>query len=126
MNEFLPILIYFVAVVGFAAFSLLAPHIVAPRMKNAIKDMPYESGMDPTGDARRPLDIRFYLVAILFLIFDVELLLIYPYAVAFNAEGGIGPEFRVVNYVVVLFFFATVGLAYIYARRKGVFRWRNQ
>ncbi len=126
MNEFLPILIYFVAVVGFAAFSLLAPHIVAPRMKNAIKDMPYESGMDPTGDARRPLDIRFYLVAILFLIFDVELLLIYPYAVAFNADGGIGHEFRVVNYVVVLFFFATVGLAYIYARRKGVFRWRNQ
>jgi NADH-quinone oxidoreductase subunit A len=126
VNEFLPILIYFLAVVGFAAFSLLAPHIVAPRMKNAIKDMPYESGMDPTGDARRPLDIRFYLVAILFLIFDVELLLIYPYAVAFNAPGGIPKEFRVVNFFVVIFFFVTVGLAYIYARRKGVFRWRNQ
>lgn len=121
--EYLPILVYFFAVVGFAAFSLLAPHIVAPRMKNTIKDMPYESGMDPTGDARRPLDIRFYLVAILFLIFDVELLLIYPYAVAFN---GIDKGYRLVNYCVVMFFFATVGLAYIYARRKGIFRWRNQ
>jgi NADH-quinone oxidoreductase subunit A len=121
--EYLPILVFFFAVAGFAAFSLLAPHIVAPRMKNIIKDMPYESGMDPTGDARRPLDIRFYLVGILFLIFDVEVLLIIPFAVAFL---GIEKGYRLVNYSVVMFFFATVGLAYIYARRKGVFRWRNR
>ena len=69
MTEFIPIFLYFLAVLGFAGFSLLAPHLVAPRKKTIVKDMPYESGMDPIGDARKPLDIRFYLIAILFLIF---------------------------------------------------------
>ena len=73
MANYLPILIYLIAVIGFAAVSLLAPHIVAPR-KRTVKDMPYESGMDPVGDARKPFDVKFYLIAILFLVFDIELL----------------------------------------------------
>jgi NADH-quinone oxidoreductase subunit A len=88
--------------------------------------MPYESGMDPTGDARKPLDVRFYLIAILFLVFDVELLLIYPYAVAFNAPDGLGHEYRPVVFGILMLLFATVGLAYIYARKKGIFGWRDQ
>ena len=126
LSEFLPIFIYMLAILGFAAFSLVAPHVVAPRKKNAIKDMPYESGMDPTGDARKPLDIRFYLIAILFLVFDVELLLIYPYAVAFNAPDGLGHEYRPVVFGILMLLFATVGLAYIYARKRGIFGWRDQ
>ncbi len=125
MSEYLPIFVYLLAILGFAGFSLIAPHLIAPRKMNAIKGMPYESGMDPTGDARKPLNIRFYLIAILFLVFDVELLLIYPYAVAFNAPDGLGREYRPLVFWILALLFATVGLAYIYARRKGIFAWRN-
>jgi NADH-quinone oxidoreductase subunit A len=80
--------------------------------------------MDPVGDARQPYDVRFYLVAILFLVFDVELLFLYPWAVSAYSESGIPPEIRGMVYAVMLVFMATLVIAYIYAWRKGVFRWR--
>lgn len=126
MSEFLPVFAFLLAVLGFAGFSLLAPHFVGPHIKSVVKDMPYESGMDPIGDARKPLDVRFYLVAILFLVFDVELLLIFPYAVALRAEHGIPVAFRPLVLGVMVFLMATVSLAYVYAWRKGVFQWRRQ
>ena len=126
MSQFFPILLYFLAVLGFAAFSLLAPHIVAPRKRTIVKDMPYESGMDPIGDVRKPLDIRFYLIAILFLVFDIELMLVVPYAVALKAEDGIPVEFRGLVLGVMLFLIATLGIAYGIAWRSGVFQWRQR
>ena len=93
--------------------------------------MPYESGMDPIGDARQHFDIKFYLMAILFLVFDVELLFLYPWAVvAYLEPGNAAPEwvgftgFRGVIFWEVVVFLATLVLAYVYAWRKGVFRWR--
>jgi NADH:ubiquinone oxidoreductase subunit 3 (subunit A) len=81
--------------------------------------------MDPIGDARQPYDVRFYLVAILFLVFDVELLFLYPWAVsAYVGKGGIPLALRGVVFAVMLVFMATLVIAYIYAWRKGVFRWR--
>jgi NADH-quinone oxidoreductase subunit A len=95
------------------------------RKKTIVKDMPYESGMDPIGDARKPLDIRFYLIAILFLIFDIELLLVVPYAVAFNAENGLPVSYRGLVLGVMLLLIGTLALAYLVAWRKGVFQWRS-
>jgi NADH-quinone oxidoreductase subunit A len=86
--------------------------------------MPYESGMDPVGDARQPFDVKFYLVAILFLVFDVELLFLYPWAASAYVEDGIPVGLRDTEYAVMLVFMATLVIAYIYAWRKGVFRWR--
>ena len=126
VQSFLPILIYFVAVLGFAGFSLIAPHLVAPRKSTLVKDMPYESGMDPVGTARKPLAIKFYLLAIVFLLFDVELLFIYPWAVALNAEGGLSQEARLPILVVMMTLLATLAIAYFYAWRKGVFQWRHR
>ena len=125
MSQFGPIFLYFLAVVGFAAFSLLAPHLIAPRKKTTVKDMPYESGMDPIGDARKPLDVRFYLVAILFLVFDIELLLIVPYAVALRGENGIPLALRPLVLGVMVLLIGTLALAYLVAWRKGVFQWRS-
>ncbi len=88
--------------------------------------MPYESGMDPVGDARKPLDIKFYLMAILFIVFDVELLYVYPWAVALKSSDGIPQEARVGVLVVMGSLIGTLVLAYIYAWRKGVFQWRNK
>jgi NADH-quinone oxidoreductase subunit A len=122
----LPILIYLIAVIGFAAVSLILPHVVAPKKPTRIKDMPYESGMDPVGDARKPFDIKFYLIAILFLIFDVELIFLYPWAVALLAPEGIPSSFRLPVLAVLLVLLATLGLAYVVAYRKGVFDWRRK
>ncbi len=120
-----PLVVYALVLVGFVATTLAAAHIVGPRKKTPVKQMPYESGMDPVGDARQPFNVRFYLVAILFLVFDVELLFLYPWAVsAYADEGGIPKELRGAVYGVMLVFVATLVIAYVYAWRKGVFRWR--
>ena len=126
MTAYLPILIYALAVLGFAGFSLIAPHLIAPRKSTPVKDMPYESGMDPVGDARKPLDIKFYLMAILFIVFDVELLYVYPWAVALKAEGGPPQEARLGILIAMGSLIGTLVLAYIYAWRKGVFQWRSK
>ena len=87
--------------------------------------MPYESGMDPIEDARQPFDVKFSLVAILFLIFDVELLFLYPWAVsAYADEGGVPKSQRGDVFWVMIVFVVTLVIPYIYAWRKGVFRWR--
>ncbi|AMV32008.1 NADH-quinone oxidoreductase subunit 7 [Pirellula sp. SH-Sr6A] len=126
MANYLPILIYLVAVIGFAAVSLLLPHLVAPRKPTRVKDMPYESGMDPVGDARKPFDVKFYLMAILFLVFDIELIFLYPWAVSLLAPDGVPAEFRPAVLGVLMVLLATLGLAYVVAYRKGVFDWRRK
>lgn len=126
MAQYLPILIYLIAVIGFAAVSLVLPHIVAPKRPTRIKDMPYESGMDPVGDARKPFDIKFYLIAILFLVFDIELLFVYPWAVSLLAPDGVPMSFRPMVLGVLLVLLVTLVLAYIVAYYKGVFDWRRK
>lgn len=125
MEQFYPLLIYIVALVGFVATNLVLAQIAGPRKRTPVKEMPYESGMDPVGDARQPFDVKFYLVAILFLVFDVELLFLYPWATsAYVGTDGIPPDLRGTVFAVMLVFIATLVIAYIYAWRKGVFRWR--
>ena len=122
----LPILIYLIAVVGFAAVSIVLPHLVAPRRPTRVKDMPYESGMDPVGEVSKPLDIKFYLIAILFLVFDVELLFLYPWAVSLRHPEGVPEPFRVPVFLVLIVLLVTLALAYLVAMRKGVFEWRRR
>ncbi len=124
LQTYLPIFIYLLGILLFAVGSLVVSHLIAPRRRTPVKDMPYESGMDPIGDARRHYDVRFYLVAVLFLVFDVELLFLYPWAVSAYTEGGLPALLRGPVFVVMLVFLATLVIAYIYAWRKGVFRWR--
>jgi NADH-quinone oxidoreductase subunit A len=125
MEQFYPLLVYIVVLAGFVATNLILAHIAGPRKRTLVKEMPYESGMDPVGDARQPFDVKFYIVAILFLVFDVELLFLYPWAVsAYVESNGIEPELRGTVFAVMLVFMATLVIAYIYAWRKGVFRWR--
>src|SRR5438034_9921884 len=124
MESTYPILLFVGVLVGFVVANLIIIHILGPRKNSAVKQMPYDSGMDPVGDARQPFDVKFYLVAILFLVFDVELLFLYPWAVAAYSDGGIPVELRGTVFCIMLSFMATLVIAYIYAWRKGVFRWR--
>jgi NADH:ubiquinone oxidoreductase subunit 3 (subunit A) len=127
LSTYYPIFIYLALILAFAAGSIFVAHAIAPKKETAVKLMTYESGMDPIGDARQRFDVKFYLIAILFLVFDVELLFLYPWAVSAYWEGdeallpaGLG------RYVFweVLVFLLTLAVAYVYAWRKGVFRWR--
>ena len=127
LATYYPIFLYLVAVIGFAASSLIGSYLVGPRKTTATKQMTYESGMDPIGDARQQFDVKFYIIAILFLVFDVELLFLYPWAVM-AYRGGADELWRLqfgrLVFAEVLVFLASLGVAYVYAWRKGVFKWR--
>lgn len=119
-----PILIYILVLVGFVITNMVLASVAGPSKPTAVKAMPYESGMDPVGDARQPFDVKFYLVAILFLVFDVELLFLYPWAVSAYETAGVPEALRSTVFYVMLSFMVTLVIGYIYAWRKGVFRWR--
>lgn len=123
-----PILLYLLAIVALVVIILILAHVIGPKRKSPVKQMPYESGMDPIGDARQHFDIKFYLVAILFLVFDLELLFLYPWAVsAYSQRAGvpdIPASLSVSVFGVMLVFLATLTIGFVYAWKKGVFRWR--
>jgi NADH-quinone oxidoreductase subunit A len=129
LQTYYPVFLFLAVVIGFALTNLVLTHYIGPRKKTDVKLMPYESGMDPIGDARQKFDVRFYLIAILFLIFDVELLFLYPWAVSAyrSYEDGtllIPSLLRDAVFWEVIVFVATLVVAFVYAWRKGVFRWR--
>jgi NADH-quinone oxidoreductase subunit A len=136
-NNLLPILVLAGCAVALSVAMLSVASIIGPRRQTAVKQMPYESGMDPIHDAHRRFDVRFHLVAIAFLIFDVELLFLYPWAVASHSPRGIDSAVReavasaspvgfdrALVFGEVMVFVALLGLGFVYAWRKGVFRWR--
>lgn len=127
LTTYYPIVIYFLFVVLVVVGGIGTSHFVGPRKNTAVKLMPYESGMDPIGDARQQHDVKFYLIAILFLVFDVELLFLYPWAVVAYREGPGAvwrAEFGAMVFAEVLVFITSLAVAYVYAWRKGVFHWR--
>lgn len=127
LSAYFPIFIYLVVVIGFAVVSILGSSLIGPRKRTAVKQMPYESGMDPIGDARQQFDVKFYLIAILFLVFDVELLFLYPWAVTTYREGVDTlwrQEFGRLVFWEILAFIVSLAVAYVYAWRKGVLSWR--
>jgi NADH:ubiquinone oxidoreductase subunit 3 (subunit A) len=127
LTTYYPIFVYLGLVFLFAAGSIVGSHLIGPRKTTPVKLMPYESGMDPIGDARQQFDVKFYLIAILFLVFDVELLFLYPWAVVAYRDG-VGAawraEFGTLVFAEILAFLASLAVAYVYAWRKGVFQWR--
>ncbi|MCX7390553.1 MAG: NADH-quinone oxidoreductase subunit A [Planctomycetota bacterium] len=131
IEPILPVLL-FVAIAAAVSVGLVVfAQLIGPKRPGAVKEMPYESGMDPLHDTRRRFDIRFHLVAITFLVFDVELLFLYPWAVASRTASGIDAAVseglvssRLLVFFSVLFFIAMVVIGFVYDWRKGVFRWR--
>jgi NADH-quinone oxidoreductase subunit A len=124
LDAYLPILIYLIVLIGFAISAMLVAHKLGPKRTNPVKEMPYESGMDPIGDARQRFDVKFYLVAIMFLVFDVELLFLYPWAVVAYQDGGLPEVLSGPVFWTMLTFIALLFVAYVYDWRKGVFQWR--
>ena len=119
-HAFEPILLFALVLVGFVITNLIIAHTIGPHRRTAVKDMPYESGMDPIADARQPFDVKFSLVAILFLIFDVELLFLFPWAVsAYADEGGVPSALRQEVFWVMIAFVATLIIPYVVCVAQG-------
>jgi NADH-quinone oxidoreductase subunit A len=126
LSIYYPILIYLAILIGFCISVMIMAHTLGPWRRTAVKQMTYESGMDPIGDARQRFDIKYYLVAIMFLVFDVELLFLYPWAVvAYQKDGYPGDLVdKHVIFWAVLTFILLLLVGYLYDWKKGVFRWR--
>ena len=127
----IPVFLFAVASIGLAVGMVVIGSLLGPQRTSAVKRMPYESGMDPVHDTRRRFDVRFHLVAVAFLIFDVELLFLYPWAVASRQASGVETAVRegIVSHRGLVFggamFFLTLVVAgLVYEWRKGVLRWR--
>ena len=128
--DYAPIGIMFIVAMGFAASQILVTQLVGPRKRTATKLMPYECGKDPVGSARDRFSIKFYTVAVIFLLFDIEVLFMIPFAVAFKsllAEEKIsGIAFGTIALLEILVFIATLIVGYIYVWKKGTFDWSIQ
>ncbi|MEJ7623336.1 MAG: NADH-quinone oxidoreductase subunit A [Pyrinomonadaceae bacterium] len=128
--DYVPIAIMFMVAAGFGVSQLLVTQLIGPRKRTATKLMPYECGKDPVGSARDKFSIKFYIVAVVFLLFDIEVLFIIPFAVAFKSlladEAVSGVAFGTIAFIEILVFLATLVIGYIYVWKKGVFDWGVQ
>ncbi len=128
---YFPVLLLLLLALVTGVAMVLVGLAVGPHRDTPVKRMPYESGMDPPHDARRRFDIHFHLVAVAFLLFDVELLFLYPWAVAQrNPDGlsklaaeGVGVS-RGLIFAEVMLFVALLAAGLVYVWRRGLFRWR--
>ena len=114
--DYLPILVMIIIVTAFAAIALILSAMTGPRRPNPAKLSPYESGMPPFGSARRRFSIKYYLTAVLFILFDIEIIFFYPWAVLFRDLGWFGLIEMGVFMLVLL-------IGYVYVWRKGGFEW---
>ncbi len=115
---------------GFGASQLLVTQLVGPRKRTATKLMPYECGKDPIGSARDRFSIKFYTVAVIFLLFDIEVLFIIPFAVAFKyllAQQQLSAvAYGTIAFIEIMIFVSTLVIGYIYVWKKGTFDWGLQ
>ncbi len=121
LSAYLPILLMFVVAIGFAVGNVLLSHFVGQRKPTRTKLMPYECGKDPVGSARERFSVKFYLIAMIFILFDIELIFMMPWAVVFRflQANGLGT----VVYVEMMFFVALLLVGYVYVWKKGLFDW---
>lgn len=128
--DYAPIGIMFLVAIGFAVSQILITQLIGPRKRTATKLMPYECGKDPVGSARDRFSVKFYIVAVTFLLFDLEVLFMIPFAVAFKSllglEKATGILYGTIAFIGILIFFATVVIGLIYDWKKGAFDWSVQ
>jgi len=114
--DYLPILIQFFVALGFVVLTMTATHYLGPKRKSKIKLDVFECGIESQGNARIPFSIKYFLVAILFVIFDVEVIFMYPWAVNFTELGSLG-------LLEMFFFMGFLLIGFFYIIKKGALKW---
>lgn len=123
-SHYAPVVVLAVMAILFGVANLFLTSIIGPSRQGKVKGMVYESGMNPIGTAKRRFNVRFYIVAMTFLVFDVEIVFLYPWATVFPSLGGeLGSHYSALFLGRMLFFILTSIIAFVYAWRKGVFRY---
>ena len=114
--EYSAILIFIVLALGFGVVTLVLSYLVQPKYPEVEKLSTYECGSEPFSDSRMPFPVRYYVIAMLFVIFDIEVIFLYPWAVTFRQLGVIG-------FIEMMIFIGLFVVAYVYAWRKGALEW---
>jgi len=115
-------LLLLLLVVANAVGMIAASHLITRRRPTPVKELPYESGMPPLGNARERFSVKFYLVAMLFIVFDIETVFLFPWATIFREAGalGIGTGFLLVE---MLVFILILAVGYVYVWKRGALEW---
>jgi NADH-quinone oxidoreductase subunit A len=116
VNSLIPIFLMVLLVAAIAGSFIAASSLLGPKKHSPVKDSPFECGMPSEGFSRRPVAVRFYLMALLFILFDVELTFLFPWAIVFRSLGLFG-------FVEMLIFFVVVAAGFIYAWKIGALEW---
>lgn len=117
-QDFLPIIVQFGLAVAFVAFAMITSHLLGPRRKSVVKDEAFECGIESVGNARTPISVKYFLTAILFVLFDIEVIFMYPWAVNFRALGSNG-------FIEMVVFLAFLLAGFGYVIKKGILRWNE-
>jgi len=115
-EAYLPVLLQLLIALAVAGAMLAASYLFGKRVKNRVKDLPYECGITPEGDARQRFSVKFYLVAMLFILFDIEAIFLFPWAVVFR-------ELRMVALVEMVIFVGLILCGFVYVWKKGALDW---
>jgi len=116
---YFPVLVQALIAMALAAGLLGASYLLGKKVRNRVKDTPYESGIIPTGDARHRFSVKFYLVAMLFIVFDIEAVFLYPWVVVYR-------ELRMFAFVEMLVFVVLILSGFYYIWKKGALDWSSQ
>ncbi len=117
-SDYIPVLIQFIVAAGFVGATMFVTHLLGPKRKSKVKLEAFECGIEIKGNARVPFSIKYFLVAILFVLFDVEVIFMYPWAVNFK-------ELKMQGLVEMFLFIALFIVGFIYILRKGALRWED-
>ena len=123
LSDYLPILLIFIVAAGFAVGNIFISQFIGQRKRTRTKMMPYECGKDPVGSARERFSVKFYLIAMIFILFDIEVIFLVPWAVVFRRLSA--PEYGLSNVVFfeMIIFIALLAAGLIYVIKKGAFEW---
>lgn len=124
LSAYLPILLMFIVAAGFAVGNILLSQFVGQRKRTRTKLMPYECGKDPVGSARERFSVKFYLIAMIFILFDIEVIFLIPWAVVFQTLTSQGLGTFV--YAEMMLFILLLLVGYIYVVKKGAFDWGDR
>lgn len=121
LSSYVPVMILITMAITFGIINVFGSLVIGPRRDGPTKSAAYESGMNAVGTARKRFNVRFYLIAMVFLVFDIEIIFLYPWAVTFpNLAQGTNES--LIWLARILFFVFTTVIAYVYGVRKGVFK----
>lgn len=119
LTRYFPVLLFIFVALAFGVVTLLLSYLVQPKYPEPEKLSTYECGSEPFSDARMPFPVRYYIFAMLFVIFDIEVIFLYPWAVVFNDINKVS----IIGLIEMLVFIALFLVAYVYAWRKGALEW---